>query len=92
MASERLQVVLQGRVQAVGFRQFASAHALELGFTGYVRNRWDRSVEVMAEGERVQLEQLLARLRRGPRAANVTQVEATWMPASGEFRVFEVRF
>lgn len=92
MRPERLQAVARGRVQGVGFRQFVLQRAVELGLAGYVRNHWDRSVEVVAEGERATLEQLLEALRRGPRVANVAGVDTLWMAASGEFDGFEIRY
>jgi len=92
MRHERLQAIVHGRVQGVGFRHFAIGHAEELGLAGYARNRWDGRVEVVAEGERAVLEQLLEQLQRGPRAAVVTRVETSWLPATGEFDEFEVRF
>ena len=49
------------------------------------------SVEVVAEGDRKTLENLLAAMQRGPRISNVTQVDQEWGPASGEFRSFQVK-
>ena len=47
----RREVHFTGRVQGVGFRYFVMNAAEELGLTGWVRNRRDGSVEVLAEGE-----------------------------------------
>jgi acylphosphatase len=87
----RLHVVVRGRVQGVGFRAFVVENGLALGVTGWARNRWDGSVEVVAEGTRNNLNALLAALRRGPRMSNVTDVEQEWKPASGEFKSFGVK-
>lgn len=46
----RARVIVQGRVQGVGFRQYACDYANSLGLSGYVRNLWDKSVEVVVEG------------------------------------------
>jgi len=89
---QRLQVMIHGRVQGVGFRNFAIHRASELGLVGYVKNRWDGTVEVVAEGERTTLEQLLGHVRRGPRAATIAKVDVTWLPATGEFDEFGARF
>jgi acylphosphatase len=63
-----LRVVVRGRVQGVGYRDFVYMRAHFLGLRGYVRNLPDmRSVEVVAEGERDSLEQLLDYLREGLR-------------------------
>ena len=87
----RLHAVVEGRVQGVGFRYFVQENALPLGIKGWVRNRWDGTVEVVAEGERLDLERLLLVLRRGPRASFVQQVKSTWQPATGEFSSFQIR-
>lgn len=87
----RLHAIVDGRVQGVGFRAFVFDRAIQLGLSGWVRNRWDGTVEVVAEGERLRLEQLLAALRNGPRSAVVTEVKTEWQPASAEFTRFSVR-
>lgn len=87
----RLHAFVEGRVQGVGFRFFVVDLAYALGLRGWVRNTYDGQVEVLAEGEREALERLLAELHRGPRSAYVTDVKATWEPASGEFIDFRVR-
>lgn len=88
--TERLHAIVEGRVQGVGFRYFVRENAAALGLTGWVRNRWDDTVELTAEGSREQLERLLSFIHRGPRVAFVTQVKTDWQPASGEFKDFRV--
>jgi len=87
---QQLQVLLEGRVQGVGFRYFVFDQALVLGLTGWVRNRRDGSVEVLAEGKRSTLDQFMAVLRRGPRTSLVLGVHPTWKPASGEYTGFQI--
>ena len=87
----RLHATVEGRVQGVGYRAFVEQNAYALRLKGWVRNRWDGSVEVMAEGERPELEKLLAALQRGPRAADVTTVQTEWLPVTQEFSHFSVR-
>ena len=88
----RLEAVVKGRVQGVGFRYHVLQLAREMGITGYVRNLWDGSVEVVAEGDKAKLDRLLAYLQVGPRSAWVREVLTNWQAASGEFHSFEVRF
>jgi acylphosphatase len=72
-----------GRVQGVGFRWWARRTAKALGVSGWVRNLPDGSVEVQASGSRVALEQLEARLHKGPTAARVDRVERLpWDPSA----------
>ncbi len=88
-----LSAVVRGVVQAVGFRQFVIMHARSLALTGYVRNGNDgRSVEVVAEGPRSSLEELVRRLWKGPFMARVDSVQVRWAQPSGEFSRFEARF
>ena len=67
--------LVRGRVQGVGFRWFVEREAHILGIAGWVRNNADSSVEVLAMGTRDQLFGLQSRLRQGPRAARVDDVE-----------------
>lgn len=88
---ERLHAIVEGYVQGVGFRYFVQDTAVALGLTGWVRNRWEGTVEVLAEGEHQTLEKLLTALYRGPGSATVTGIDPEWSPATGEFRSFSVR-
>lgn len=92
MLEECLRARVFGLVQGVNFRAVTRERAQALGLTGWVRNRADGSVEVLAEGARASLTQLLEYLHRGPRHAEVDRVEAEWLPASGGFTGFEIRF
>ena len=84
----RLRALIRGQVQMVGFRAFAEGRALRHGLTGSVRNLPTGEVEVVAEGDRALLEEFLADLRRGPRAARVTDVLVSWEQPRGEFHDF----
>jgi acylphosphatase len=87
----RLHAFIDGSVQGVGFRMFVLQHAQTAGITGWVRNRYDGKVEVLAEGPYPVLESLLDKLRLGPRSSFVTEVKKEWQPATGEFSAFTVR-
>jgi acylphosphatase len=67
--------VVRGRVQGVGFRWFVEREAHILGIAGWVRNNSDSSVEVLAMGTPEQMAGLKSRLREGPRAARVDDVQ-----------------
>ena len=86
----RLHASISGRVQGVGFRAFVLEQANRFVVTGWVRNRWDDTVEVIAEGERAKLEKFLSALQRGPGMAFVAKVKVDWEPARGEFSRFSV--
>lgn len=90
-AVQCLHAVVEGRVQGVGFRYFVERNALALNLDGWVRNRWNRTVEVVVEGPTGELEQLIEALRRGPRSAFVSDLKIEWKPATGEFNGFHIR-
>ncbi len=66
---------VRGRVQGVGFRAFVWRTAAELGVSGWVRNRLDGSVEVLASGSDSVLAELEEHLRTGPRWARVDHLQ-----------------
>jgi acylphosphatase len=84
-------MVITGRVQGVFFRRAAEEQARSLGITGWARNLHDGSVEILAEGNRSDLEMLLGWAHKGPRHARVDEVRAQWEPCEGEFARFQVR-
>ncbi len=86
-----VRAIVRGRVQGIGFRDYVVNRAGFLGLTGYVRNLPDgRSVEVVAEGVRPDVEQLLDYLREGPRMSRVDVVDAEWSEATGAYDGFGV--
>lgn len=89
--SARLHAVVEGRVQGVYFRATARREASARGLSGWVRNRWDGSVEVVAEGRRSALESFEVFLHQGPPSAQVTHVAVTYSAATDEFSGFHVR-
>ena len=95
----RLTARIHGRVQMVGFRVYAEVVVAQIErteqaqITGWIRNLRDGStVEVVAEGPRTSLEQLLDELRIGPPMAMVRQVDAEWSDAVGDLEPFELRY
>ena len=93
MADEmaRLHMVISGRVQGVFFRGATLDEAFALGLTGWVRNRPDRKVEIVAEGKRRNLEMLQAWAQQGPSSARVENVDAEWAEYTGAFSGFRIR-
>jgi len=87
-----VQVILYGYVQGVFFRAFASERATQLGLTGYVRNLSRGTVEVNAEGERKQLDQLIGYLKVGPPSAKVEKVVTNWSEYTGRYSRFSISY
>lgn len=91
VSGERMTARIRGRVQGVGFRWWVRQRAEALGLTGWVMNADDeRSVELVAEGEPTDLDELERLVNRGPQGARVEAVEARRSPATGEFDGFGI--
>lgn len=82
--------MVRGRVQGVYFRASALREARRLGLTGWVANRPDGSVELVAEGEEDQVKDLLAWTQHGPSTARVEKVDTRWRSYTGEFSDFKI--
>jgi len=89
---EELYAVVVGYVQGVGFRYFVVEKAQRLGLHGYVRNETNGNVEVVAQGTRPALENLLTLLRQGPTAAQVDEVQTTWRQPTRHISGFHIRY
>lgn len=90
MAQKRIHLVCRGRVQGVFFRASTQREARRLGLTGWVKNRADGAVEVVAEGEEDQVKDLLAWAQHGPTTARVERVDTRWRSYTGEFSKFQI--
>lgn len=77
MSDVRVRAVVHGRVQGVFYRDSCRNEARRLGVRGWVRNRPDGTVEVVAEGPRDRVDRLLTWCRHGPPRAAVTAVSVT---------------
>ena len=88
---KRLRARVSGRVQGVSFRYFVFENAQHLGVYGWVRNRRDGSVEILAEGKQIALENLVKAAWQGPRSSDVQDVVTGWETPTGEFARFRIR-
>ncbi|MFO1103973.1 MAG: acylphosphatase [Methylocystis sp.] len=68
---EFIRLIIEGRVQGVGYRAFLVREALALDLAGWTRNRRDGAVEAVAAGPRPALDALIVAARRGPRLSRV---------------------
>ena len=82
--------VVRGVVQGVGFRWFVLQRARRHGVAGWVRNRPDGSVEVLAQGAAVALEALADDLAAGPGRSRVTAVEREDLPGDPRLAGFDI--
>lgn len=89
--NKRIEAIVYGRVQGVAFRYATHSQAIQLHLTGWVMNRPDGSVRVVAEGTERALMTLAAWLHEGTAAARVELVDLDWLDATGEFSHFTIR-
>jgi len=86
-----IHAIIYGLVQGVNFRIFVLRHARSLSLTGYVKNlSGKQAVEVVAEGERKKLKQLLRQLKAGPHMARVKRVVVNWSDHRGKYDRFRI--
>jgi len=90
MARSRIEILYTGRVQGVGFRYTVKSVACGYEVTGTVRNLADGRVELIAEGERDELEAFRTAIRESEVGRFVRQEEVEWGASRGEFRGFEI--
>jgi acylphosphatase len=86
----KVRLIVDGQVQGVGFRQYTQYHAQRLGLVGYVKNKRDHTVEVVAEGLRHNLNNFIEILHEGPPDAVVRTVNATFEEATGRYGSFSI--
>jgi acylphosphatase len=79
----RLTALVAGKVQGVGYRRFVQRQCETLRLSGYAENLADGRVEIIAEGEKSELEHLLHWLKKGSTHSLVQSVEVTWSEATG---------
>ena len=91
MALARAHVSIRGRVQGVCFRMYTHERARELGLAGWVRNRYDGTVEAVFEGEDADVKAMVDWCRTGPAYASVAEVSVDWQEPKGHDRGFGVR-
>jgi acylphosphatase len=92
MSQERkgLHLLIDGRVQGVGYRWFARNAGRELGLTGKVRNLPDGRVEIHAAGDPDKLAELVGRLREGPPAARVQSIAEEELADVPDWKSFDI--
>ena len=71
----RIKITVYGRVQGVGFRYHTQKKARELNLTGYVTNKTNHTVEIVADGAKEAVAELITWAKVGPERANVTRLE-----------------
>jgi acylphosphatase len=86
------EIVVEGRVQGVGYRDYVRRRALGLGLVGYAMNLEDGRVRVHAEGAREVIEELMHQLEKGPPLSRVDRVTVRWLLPGRRFASFDIRY
>ncbi len=90
MDKKRAHLIICGKVQGVFFRASTKDKAIELGLKGFVRNKPDETVEVIAEGTEKQIQELVTWCHEGPDHSIVELVKLDCQPYIGEFEEFTI--
>ena len=88
----RAHLFISGMVQGVFFRYSTKSEADRLGLKGWVKNLIDGGVEVTIEGEKREVEKLVAWCHIGPPGAIVRSVDCKWGDYTGEFSFFSIKY
>ena len=88
----KAHLIVSGLVKGVFFRDSTRLKAEELGVTGWVRNLSDGRVEIIAEGEKEKVEELVEWVKNGSSSARVDNLDVEWQEYVEEFTSFEIRY
>lgn len=89
---KQLHLIVTGRVQGVGFRYFAQMKAHDHQITGWVRNRTDGTVEIVAEGEKQNIYHYLKHIQDGSPFSTVKAVKVDERDAVSNFHSFTIKY
>ena len=92
MELQRLGIVVQGKVQGVGFRFFTAHCARGYHITGWVCNRPDNSVEMEVQGSPEQLHVFRTEINQGPLLARVHDLRIVELPIVADEAGFDIRY
>ena len=92
MIQKRIHIFVTGRVQGVFFRQSTKVMAIKNNVKGWVRNLDDGRVEIVAQGETQDIDNLAHWCKTGPANSRVDEFELLDENSTGEFENFEVRY
>ena len=89
---QAVKINVKGEVQGVFFRAYTQKEAQRIGLIGYVKNIPNGSVEIVAQGEKEQTQQLIEWCHQGSPDSDVTAIETSNISVSGKFKSFEIRY
>lgn len=92
MTPKTIYAIIEGRVQGVFFRDYTRKEAINLGLTGWVRNRPDGSVETVLSGDDEAVNRMVTWLHSGSPTARVDLIHTEELDSQESFSTFEIRY
>ena len=92
MNNSAADIIIEGRVQGVGYRNYAQRRAELAGLVGYVMNLKDGRVRARVEGPRPAIEEFVRALEKGPPLSSIESVRVRWLPPTNRFVGFDIRY
>lgn len=86
----RAHILVEGRVQGVGYRAFVYRIAIGEGLSGWVQNLLDGRVEIEVQGPKEKIEPVLATFKKGPPLARVDQLHVSWLKLQDNSDDFQI--
>ncbi len=92
MNKSAADIIIEGRVQGVGYRNYAQRRAELAGLVGDVMNLKDGRVRARVEGPRAVIEEFVRALEKGPPLSSIENVSVRWLPPTNRFVGFDIRY
>ncbi len=87
---KRAEIIIYGRVQKAGFRDFIDEIAFNLNLNGYVKNLDDGTVQIICEGEEDDIKELLEKINITQYPIRVEKIDVVYKKPTDEYRTFDV--
>lgn len=88
----QLQIIVSGEVQGVGYRYYTQMKAIQFGITGWVRNLQEGGVEILASGQKADLESFVDEVRRGNPFSTVNHIEVHETEKTESYKSFAIKY
>ena len=86
------EIILEGRVQGVGFRNYALTRAVRNNIKGYVKNSYDGNLEIVCCGEKENLNKFISEIKKGPSFAYISKIKINEYTHSADFKDFRITY
>jgi acylphosphatase len=89
--NKNFELIVEGRVHGVGFRNFAYTRALKYNIKGFVKNTFDGNVEIICKGESTDIDKFIAEIKKGPSFCFISNIKIN-KTSENDFKSFEIRY